>query len=124
MVRGVADGEREFFRKLLPAERLQLQGFPGSICRHLGSKTLFAAGNAYPVPFLVATMHPLLDALAHSSLDFLQWPPKLGNQVPPCITVIARKLRGRQRVAKKAKAKAKFGGLKSKWTTEWCTIEW
>eukprot|EP00973_Karenia_brevis_P063486 8822954-Karenia_brevis.AAC.1 len=48
VVRGVADGEREFFRKLLPAERLQLQGFPGSICRHLGSKTQMAAGNAYP----------------------------------------------------------------------------
>ena len=82
-----------------------------------------AAGNAYPVPFLVATLHPLLDALAHSSLDLLQWPPRLGNKVPPCITVIARKLHSRQRVANKAtakaKAKAKFGGLKRKWTTEW-----
>eukprot|EP00973_Karenia_brevis_P089597 12398603-Karenia_brevis.AAC.1 len=82
-----------------------------------------AAGNAYPVPFLVATVHPLLDALAHSSLDLLQWPPKLARQVPPCITVIMRKLHSRQRVAKKgiakAKAKAKIGGLKRKWTAEW-----
>ncbi len=76
IVNDVEDSEREFFRLFLLPERLQLMGFPASVALTLPkSRVVFASGNAYPVPLIIATFFPMLLALAESSLQLAEWPP-------------------------------------------------
>ena len=70
------DHLRRFFRKLRNTERLALQGFPTTVALHLTRPmAMKAAGNAYPVPLILATLWPMLRILALSDLDLLAWPP-------------------------------------------------
>ena len=69
------DDQREFFRKFLPGERLALQGIPPEVAEILGPKlSTKAAGNAYPVPLIIAALYPILLAIMKSTLDLSTWP--------------------------------------------------
>ncbi len=64
IVNGVPDHERAFFRKLQDVERLTLQGLPPEVLATLSpGKAVFAAGNAYPVPLIIACIQPMLMAI-------------------------------------------------------------
>ncbi len=85
VVRGVADAAREFFRFFAPTERLVLQGFPRELIYDFPEPTLAlkAAGNAYPVPLIVASVAPLIRAIAESPhVDFPKWPGALPSLMP------------------------------------------
>jgi site-specific DNA-cytosine methylase len=91
-VRGVVDktpdDQREFFRKFRNSERLALQGFPPDIVFQLSPElAMFAAGNAYPVPLIIATLHPMLHALSLSKVNLASWPPAelLLPGLPDCL---------------------------------------
>lgn len=63
------DHDREFCRRMLPQERLSLQGCEPAVATTLrGDHLVRACGNAYPVNLLAACMVPMLNALAASSL--------------------------------------------------------
>ena len=65
VVEEIPDDKREFFRFLHDSERLGLQGLPITLIQTLpANKVAFAAGNAYPVPLIIATMQPMLMALS------------------------------------------------------------
>ena len=110
VVKGVPDIDRLIFRKLHPAERLTLQGFRKELALQLGTKTLQAAGNAYPPPLIISVLWPMLDALAKSNIDFVNWPPShlVSNEIPHDIIDTARRcMAARPRKAvKKASGKA------------------
>ena len=58
------DGQREFFRFLQPGERMNLQGFAGStLVESSEALRVKASGNAYPVPLMIAVLHPILQEL-------------------------------------------------------------
>ena len=68
VLQDIPDCDRVFFRKLADPERLLLQGLPKEMCLELPhGLAVFAAGNAYPVPLIIAALQPMLMAL-HSSL--------------------------------------------------------
>ena len=76
------------FRFLTGPERLILQGFPAKVALKLPQKKLtFASGNSYPIPLIVATLYPMLRALADSSFDLLRHPqPNLvADNVPEVV---------------------------------------
>ena len=84
VVNGVADNEKEFFRKLSLPERLTLQSFPASLANLLPeSKILFAAGNAYPPVLIAATLLPMVRALSNSDLDLASHPLSHGLAPSP-----------------------------------------
>jgi site-specific DNA-cytosine methylase len=84
VVNEVPDEQRTFFRKAMPTERLTLQGFRAQLVILLGQKLAeFASGNAYPPPLIVATLYPLLRAIADSNLDLAKWPPAGLPPMPP-----------------------------------------
>ena len=70
------DSEREFLRWVHPAERLTFQGFNKHTHLELRAAplTIKAAGNAYPVPLMMANWHPILERIAKSGID-LMTPP-------------------------------------------------
>ena len=71
----VPDEERRFFRKLEPTERFAVQGFAPEIVVALGEQLAGkASGNAYPIQLIIATLWPMVCALAMSSLDLASWP--------------------------------------------------
>jgi hypothetical protein len=81
VVNGTADHEREFFRMLHPFERLALQGFSPELGDLLGHKlSVKAAGNAYPIPLIIASALPLLRAISEN-VDLLEWDSKLPADV-------------------------------------------
>ena len=95
IVNNVEDSKREFFRLLLLPERLQLMGFPGKLALTLPeSRVVFASGNAYPVPLIIASFFPMLLALAQSGLHFADWPPpaELETEIPRNIPNLLRAL--------------------------------
>ncbi|CAK0862797.1 unnamed protein product, partial [Prorocentrum cordatum] len=59
-------GQRTMCRWLTPAERFGLQGFAPNTVQHLSSEGLAvqAAGNACPVPLVIAAVQPMLQHLA------------------------------------------------------------
>ena len=69
------------------------QGFPKDCRLHLPtSLCVFASGNAYPVPCIIACVHGMVAALA--TFDLLNWPPHdmAGVKVPAngwCVKVPA-----------------------------------
>ena len=70
------DDDKAFFRFLHPRERSQLQGLPESIYDNLPTDAcaIKAAGNAYPVPLLIAHMHGIINAIHGASVDLMSWP--------------------------------------------------
>ena len=67
VINDVADEEREFFRWLHDSERLALQGLPPDMLQDLPcGKAIKAAGNAFPVPLIIACLHPMLMAASES----------------------------------------------------------
>ena len=106
IVRRTEDSSREFFRKLLLPERLQLQGFPASLALRLPeSKITFASGNAYPVPLIIASLFPMIVAVGNSDVALSAWPPPeaLLSGVPSCISKLARALASPGRLVDKSK---------------------
>ena len=76
IIRNVDDRQREYCGKLTGPQRLVLQGFPPELALDLPvGKITFAAGNAYPIPLMVAVFHPMLLALARSGVPLAAWPP-------------------------------------------------
>ena len=63
---GLPYGQRTICRWLTPAERFGLQGFAPMSVQHFSSEGLAvqAAGNAYPVPLVIAAVQPMLQHLA------------------------------------------------------------
>ena len=113
-VRGVADktpdDQREFFRKFRNSERLALQGFPPDIVFQLSPElAMFAAGNAYPVPLIIATLHPMLHALSLSKVNLASWPPAelLLPGVPDCLDKFTKDSLKKPRLLKGAKGPVK-----------------
>lgn len=112
VVNGSADHEREFFRMLHPFERLALQGFSPELGNSLGEKlSVKAAGNAYPIPLIIASVLPLLRAVSEN-VDLLEWDSKLPpevKEVPEClrnrIKLFRASLNRPPRVAKKQRQK-------------------
>ena len=81
VINQVEDKSREFFRFLLPTERLALQGFPPEAARDFPSDALIikATGNAYPPPLIMAAAAPLIQAMgadrpAGDNFNFATWP--------------------------------------------------
>ena len=76
VVGDVEDDQRDFFRFLTKPERLALQGFPPELAMDLPEeKICFASGNAYPIPLIIAVLHPMLMTIAScEQLDFPSWP--------------------------------------------------
>ena len=106
IVNNVEDSKREFFRLLLLPERLQLMGFPGKLALTLPeSRVVFASGNAYPVPLIIASFFPMLLALAQSGLPFADWPPpaELETEIPRNIPNLLRALASPGKVVDKDK---------------------
>ena len=71
------DEEKEFARFLLPKERLVLQGFPADVYDKLPTETTVvkAAGNAYPVPLLMACLKPIVEEISTTNDDMMAQPP-------------------------------------------------
>ena len=74
------DDKREFCRFLAPVERLTLQGFDPTVAHDLDKDTVIvkAAGNAYPVPLLMAILHPIIEVIAKVPKKFVNWPEHPG----------------------------------------------
>ena len=92
IVRRTEDSSREFFRKLLLPERLQLQGFPESLALRLPeNKITFASGNAYLAPLIIASLFPMIVAVGNSDVALSAWPPPeaLLSGVPSCLSKLA-----------------------------------
>ena len=72
------DSERSFMRKIRSSEKLLAQGFPPADVMSFMSSRLAqkAAGNAYPVPLLLAVLQPLVKLLERDDFDFANWPPE------------------------------------------------
>ena len=91
-------------------ERLILQGLPKEL--HLllpKGKTVKAAGNAYPVPLIIATLNPMLLALHRSGLDLVNWPPKkmLSDKTPDSLPAATKAFATKGKIVDKKKAMAK-----------------
>jgi hypothetical protein len=83
------------------------QGFPKDCRLHLPtSLCVFASGNAYPVPCIIACVHGMVAALA--TFDLLNWPPHdmAGVKVPANDKPFKELLTKPGRIVNKAKAKA------------------
>ena len=115
VVEQVPDHDRPWFRMLRDTERLTRQGSPPiTLPLDLEGKTRFAAGNAFPVPVIVAMLRPMLEALSTSGLDLASWPPRnmLSRKVPECVAAAAKQMK-----AKPRKVKTVRKALKVKQTT-------
>jgi len=101
IVEGVPDESREIFRKLTNSERLALQGFPPELALELSEAAAFkAAGNAYPVPLLIAVLHPMVAAIVDSisrGFDFVSWPSAdvIGTLAPERIQEFGKALQAK-----------------------------
>ena len=117
------DAEREFFRFFQPTERLALQGFDPEIILDFPNPKLAvkAAGNAYPVPLIIAAAHGIvqgiienvnvIDALEANTeplpLDDFTAALKADPRPAPVPVAIARKPKATAKAAAKRSAKAK-----------------
>ena len=84
VLEGLEDCKRKFFRKVSDSERLALQGFKKTLAEDLSpSSALKASGNAYPVPLMIAVIHPMLKAFANPDGEFVfaAWPPSSMQQL-------------------------------------------
>jgi hypothetical protein len=107
VVRNTPDSKREFFRFFTGGERLALQGFPPDILKLLPAAVVNkAAGNAYPVVFIVAVTHPVLALLGTTpGFDLASWPTQTSRCVPIEVRKLVMVLKGRDKqlaVPKKA----------------------
>ena len=106
VVTNVEDSSRQVFRFLTGPERLILQGFPAKVALKLPQKKLtFASGNSYPIPLIVATLYPMLRALADSSFDLLRHPQPnlLADNVPEVVKKMLKDLGSPGRIVNTAK---------------------
>ena len=93
---------------LLLPERLQLQGFPAKLALRLPeNKILFASGNAYPVPLLIAVFFPMRQALLNAQFPVCDWPPPelLKTEMPCHIPRLLKALQMPGRIVDKEKNK-------------------
>ena len=68
------DSERQFMRFVRNNEKLAAQGFSPKVHLSLSSQCpQKASGNAYPVPLIIAVLHPIVNALGQ--INLAQWPP-------------------------------------------------
>jgi len=82
------DAKRQFFSFLTGAQRLSLQGFDTKLALDLDSACqLKSSGNAYPVPLMIAVLHPVIQALANFNLS--SWPP--ADALAPSLSVDQQK---------------------------------
>ena len=96
VIDGTPDEQRRFFRKFKNCERLTLQGLPAETALLLEpSKAVKAAGNAYPMPLIIATLAPMLPALTESSIQLAEWPPQrlLSQKVPEDMQAFVKALK-------------------------------
>ena len=103
VVNRVPDAYRRIFRPLMNTERLALQGFEPSIAIDLRPASAFkAAGNAYPIPLVLATLMPLLQAVADSGMDFRAWPDPsmISRELPQGLDVFRKELKKKPKVLK------------------------
>lgn len=105
----LADEERRFFRLLLGAERLTLQGLPKSDAALIpADRIVKATGNAYPANLIGAVLAPMVGELGALPVETLRhWPPS--DVVFKGVHPAAKRLSiGHRRPAQpKASAKAK-----------------
>ena len=68
---------KEFARFLLPKERLVLQGFRADVYDKLPTESTVvkAAGNAYPVPLLMACLKPIVEEISKTNDGLMARPP-------------------------------------------------
>ena len=110
VINATSDEERDFFRKVRNTERMTSMGFPASAVLDLTpAKALKASGNAYPVPLIIATLHPMLEAIGRSGIAMSSWPPSemISKTVPACVGAVMSALKRPGQKIKKSKAKAK-----------------
>ncbi len=114
MAKEVPDKERVFFRKVRGTERIVGQGFPKSTRLQLPGLSVKAAGNAYPVPLIIANLHGMINAIGNPAFAFASWPPKevVSTVSASLMRTIMRMLNARGRVVDKAKAR--FAQAKAK----------
>lgn len=105
IIHNVEDNQREYFGKLTGPVRLALQGFPPSLALDLPEgKITFAAGNAYPIPLLVAVFQPMLAALALSDVSLATWPPAdMVTTVMPDLSGLIRGLNAAGKIVNREK---------------------
>ena len=106
IIEQVGDSKREFFRFFTKPERLQLQGFPPKYALDLPEdKIIFAAGNSYPVPLMVACFFPMLKSLAESGLDLQRHPSAgmISDTIPACLPMVTRAMAAPGRIVNKVK---------------------
>ena len=106
IINDVEDGARQYFRFLTGPERLILQGFPAEVALRLPeNKLVFASGNSYPTPLIVATFYPMLKAIVDSGFNFAQHPQPhtLASVEPDNVKKLLNALAAPGRVVNKAK---------------------
>lgn len=116
VVNEVPDEEREFCRKVMAAERLTSQGFPAELLFGLGRElATFAAGNAYPVPLIIAALHPILEAIGNCDV-LATWPPQdmVSKTLPACLGQAMEAFKRPGRLTAKVKQRAKLAKRKRK----------
>ena len=102
----VGDGAKQYFRFITGPERLILQGFPAEVALRLPeNKLVFASGNSYPTPLIVATFYPMLKAIVDSGFNFAQHPQPhtLASVEPDNVKKLLNALAAPSRVVNKAK---------------------
>ena len=85
---------------------MALQGFSPKILRLLPAEVVTkAAGNAYPVPLIIAVVHPVLVLMGSTpGFDLATWPKQVSRRVPLEIVKMVSALKGRDRQAVPKKA--------------------
>jgi hypothetical protein len=78
-------------------------GFLVSLSKSTLGKAVKAAGNAYPRELIVATLQPILEALANSKVDLASWPPSdiLCTEIPEGLEQFTKALMAKGRVIDK-----------------------
>ena len=106
VVKNVPDADREFFRLLEVVERLGLQGFPKKLTKYMATDVLGikAAGNAYPIPLIVACSAPMLVALSDRCLAKL---PKSIPYIPEEMFKFCAAIRRKGKIVQKWKVNSK-----------------
>ena len=106
IINRVEDGAKQYFRFITGPERLILQGFPAEVALRLPeNKLVFASGNSYPTPLIVATFYPMLKAIVDSGFNFAQHPQPhtLPSVEPDNVKKLLNALAAPGRVVNKAK---------------------
>ena len=96
------------------------QGFPATIALDLGYDALSmkAAGNAYPVPLVLAVLRPVLACVGESGVPLVQRNFKVHGPASGVVKRVVRRLKRKGRASAKAKTLRKKPRKKPRFSTD------